>query len=508
MYILYQHHERIGRFICSRSSKAFRCGWIVFLAFMALLAAAFLRIGSPALNGMPWDTPSYLDGAWRILHGQVPHRDFYYYSGDITFYVALLGMKLGLPGIGSILYGNLFVMLLTGFGGMLLLQRRTSAFYTCLFSVFLATLAVTPRALGDSFDYLSYAMTYNRYGEAALALMGIALFLPIDPAARRGPADWAESVFIGICLPILLFCKTNYLTVSAGLIFIACLLRRFSVIHIVVVLLSAAFGFWLAFDLTHIPVSAMRSDYAIMMASQSLITRLPSVAVQAAKGIGPLLLLVLLASEIAGRGSDARPVWKPYFLVALIFGSEVLLVASNAQRGELPLLCLAALYCVDCIRRQSQPETDATPFAAVRNVGGALFLLVFVLPTFGTDLMSMRYAVHRSAPSEYVTAEELRDTPLRDYRFALRGTRYAEMSNYVAWMNEGVELLRRHADPQMRLACFLFANPFHIALDLPPQEGGVVCWSWNWVHRALASAFAADGGQCQLHFGWGGQGRG
>ena len=53
-------------------------------------------------------------------------------------------------------------------------------------SLFLALLAVTPRPLGDPYDYTDYAMLYNRYGEAFPGLFGAIIFLP--PLPGRGEA--------------------------------------------------------------------------------------------------------------------------------------------------------------------------------------------------------------------------------------------------------------------------------------------------------------------------------
>jgi hypothetical protein len=45
------------------------------------------------MNGFGLDWPVILGGAWRISKGQVPHRDFYNFLGDLPFYLTFLGMK-------------------------------------------------------------------------------------------------------------------------------------------------------------------------------------------------------------------------------------------------------------------------------------------------------------------------------------------------------------------------------------------------------------------------------
>src|SRR5580693_9508362 len=106
MYLLREYHERIDRINCSRSRMSFVAGWGLLTLAMALLGVVFLWMGAPITSGSVMDAPMYLDGAWRILHGQTPHKDFYVYFGDLPFYVGWLGMKLGRPGIGALTCGN------------------------------------------------------------------------------------------------------------------------------------------------------------------------------------------------------------------------------------------------------------------------------------------------------------------------------------------------------------------------------------------------------------------
>ena len=54
-----------------------------------------------------------------------------------------------------------------------------------------------------------------------------------------------------------------------------------------------------------------------------------------------------------------------------------------------------------------------------------------------------------------------------------------ETKSYIDWVNEGVDLLKRHQDPNMRLTAYLFANPFHVALGLKPATGGLINWHQN-----------------------------
>lgn len=479
MYILRDYHEQIDRFICSRSRQAFVVAWVLLSVMLALLGAIFFWMGAPPIEGIPWDPPMFLDGAWRIINGQTPHKDFYSEMGVLPFYVALLGMKLGRPGVSAIACGNVFVMVTVGLAAMTVLQRRTSAFYACLFSLFLVFLAVAPRPLGAQFHETTYAMVYNRYGEAFLALLGALLFLRPEPLLHKNWADWVEAGFAGLCLPLLLACKLNYFAVGTGFFVLACLLGRFPVKQALFAVVSAAACFTLGLFLTKIPFSAMWGDYRIMLAAQDPGYRLHRLASLVGASVVFFAILLFLAWEVSRKHTETQRAWRPFFLVTVIFGSELLLVASNFQPGvELPLLALAAWYGAETIRRQARVISEERFFIAMRNLNAAFLLLFFLLPTLIPDLASIRYSAHNFARRSFVTPDSLQSTPMDDFRFVVDGgIEQAQKLGYIARVDEGMQLLRRHSNPQMRLAVFLHSNPFQIALRMPPAEGGVICWS-------------------------------
>ncbi len=479
MYVLRQYHERINGFICSDTRKAFAAAWVLLAVALALLGAVFFWMGAPPMNGEHPDTPMFLDGGWRILNGQVPHKDFYVYWGEFPLYVAWLGMKLGHHGVGAITCGNVFVMAAVGLAAMTILRRRTSAFYAFLFSLFLALLAVAPRPLGEHHDFTLYDMIYNRYGETFLALLGVVLFLPPEPALKKNWADGVEAGFAGCCLGLLFFCKLNYFAVGTGFFALACLRGRFTAKQVFLGLLSAAVFLKLALILTGIPFSSLWGDYRIMMAAQSFGKRLPFLAKQIAKGILFLPVLWLLAWEISKKQNEPQPAWPHFLLLTVIFGSELCLVATNSQIGEWPLVALAALYGAEIIRRQTRHMAEEGFFITVRNSGAALLLLFFLLPTLATDLKTIRYCIRVTVQGHRFTSETLRSTRLNDFCIDSDGTRTLVATKFMETVDEGIQLLRRRASPQMRLAVFMWSDPLHVALGLPPAKGGVVGWSWT-----------------------------
>ncbi len=165
----------------------------------------------------------------------------------------------------------------------------------------------------------------------------------------------------------------------------------------------------------------------------------------------------------------------------VIFVGEGMVISANFQPGEMPLLAVAALYGAEIIRRQSDDGAGGNYMVATRNFMAAVCLIFFLLPTFSPDVKTIRHIIRKSSPGSCFTARSLQSTALKDFRFIDHGDRFEEMKFYAAKVDEGMELLRRHADPAMRLNVFLFSNPYQVALRLAPAEGGIVCWSYNGV---------------------------
>jgi hypothetical protein len=478
MLVVRQYRRQIHQFICASTPSAFLLAWAILLAGLAGLAVLFLYMGAPAMNGRPWDVPVFLDGAWRIANGQTPHRDFYGYLGDLPYYVTWLGMKLSRPSVSAITRGNVFLMVGLGLSAMAVLRRRTGALYALAMSLFLALLAVTPRPLGDPSDYTDYAMLYNRYGEAFIGLFGVIIFVPKAPGVPRGWIDGMEMAFAGVLLAILLFCKLNYFVLGAGFFCLACLLKRFSLGQAMLCLLSAAVTLGLILMLTHIPAAALRQDSQIMAGAQSLQGRLRALAVHGVENVLYLPVLGLLVLEMAGLPSQGnlwpKALWPHALVMAALFCGALMLLTTNCQEGEMPLLALAGLYGAEFIRRDADTLREESFLVTVRNLGSLVLFAICLAPIFATDCKTIAFAARDSAKSKWISTETIQSTSLRDFRFTARGTRSAEMRGYMESLDEGIQLLRRHSDPRMRLTVFSFSDPFHVALGLAPAVGGVV----------------------------------
>ena len=494
MYIVRKYHRQIDQFIRSGSRAAFSVAFVLLLVVLAAMALVTFKFGAPANNGRPWDTPVILDGAWRIVNGQVPHRDYYNYLGDLPFFTTCLGMRLGHASAVSIDYGNLLFMAALVLPAMVVLRRRTGALPAFLFCLFVGLLVVTPKPLGDPYDYTDHAMLYNRYGEACLALFGVLLFLPPRPGFNAGWMTWLEAVFAGFLLTALLGCKLNYFAVGIGFFGVACITGRFGLGRAVACVMGAAAFLAAVLILTKIPPSEVLKDYRIMAACQSAGGRIRGMVVQGAKSI--LLLPVLLVLAWEGFLGEAKPnghrlrAWRELLIITAIFGGAVMLLATDCQQGEMPQLALAALYGSEMIQRRADEPAETLFFITARHLGAFLLLLLFLLPPILDDLATVRFVTFAAVKKNWESTATLESTHLDDFRFIRGGTRSEEMREYSDRVDEGIQLLRRHPDSETLLNVLMFSDPFHVALGLMPSSGGVIGMSSDSLVKASHPSMA------------------
>jgi hypothetical protein len=269
MQLAENHKSRLETFICSESQNAFLLAWLFAAVAVGGVALVLFWFGAPVMNGDAWDSAVVLDGAWRILHGQVPHRDFYNFLGDLVFYLTALGMKLRGPCVSAIDYGSAVLMIILSILSMVLLRRRTSALFAFLFTVFLALLVATPRPMGATYDFTDHAMLYNRYGEAFILLFGLILFLPPRAQFGQNRDSWWEAVIAGLLWAGMLGSKMNYAGMGVVFFVVACALGRIRPGWALVFLASAASFVGAASALSGIPLAGLVGDYRILDACQA-----------------------------------------------------------------------------------------------------------------------------------------------------------------------------------------------------------------------------------------------
>lgn len=486
MDIIQRKGVAISDFLGSRSARAQRNAVLCAVIGIGLLAAAQLLMGATVMTGKPGDVPQFLDAAWRINHGQIPHVDFYSHLGSLPYYITWFGMKISGPNTGAISSGNVCFMLIASGLTFLLLRRRTSGFFTFLFTVFVAFLATAPRPLGDPYFFNDYAMLYNRQGEALLLALVVGVM--IRPPSESKSWSVADAVCCGFLWQCLLWIKLSYFTVAAGLIVCAVPLQTLTFRNALI--LGASAVLWSAIYLlaTGIPVSAFSADMGIMADAQDFSGKIKVVAIQLFKHVHMLPLLLLLAWEAmnALRRSGQHPIHAvvPMLLLA---GSALLMLSSNAQRTDLPLLAVVCLVGVEHVRR-SETVVPADQIKPIPIIGASVILIIYLLPILLADANAFRNAAFNKIQHKQ-TAAELQRTQLSDFIMMADGETAGTISNYQDRLISGLNLIRRQA-PGLKIRPLVFANPFEFALGLPPSRGGAICIAYNTLNAKSHPSFA------------------
>ena len=199
---------------CEQNARRFR--WIELAVLCALvvylLVIATLSLGP--INVFHNDALMLLDDGWRVLNGQVPHRDFFSPLGPLEFWIVAGGMLLAKGGAQGIAIGIAVFGFAIGLWGWLLSKRRLPALFCLLITSWLVLTAASPTPLGFDPRFLSCAMIYNRQGYALLGL----ILLECAFAAENN-RFWG-GVSSGAALVLIFFLKLNFFGVAALMLLI------------------------------------------------------------------------------------------------------------------------------------------------------------------------------------------------------------------------------------------------------------------------------------------------
>src|SRR5690242_15976874 len=125
----------VATFLASTNKQSQIRWFCSFALFLVILGALMYRIGFPVISVLPWDIAIQLDGAWRIVHGQVPSVDFRSVVPPMTLELSALGILSGSTSAGCIARGNLLLFLMLTPLAWLTARARLSGANAFLFAV-------------------------------------------------------------------------------------------------------------------------------------------------------------------------------------------------------------------------------------------------------------------------------------------------------------------------------------------------------------------------------------
>ena len=466
-----------------------RSTWIVLSGLSVIAVFSIVLLLGPGHIQGPWDVFILLEGGWRIFIGQIPHTDFYNPIGPLSYAMIAVGMYIHKPSLAAYVYGNLVFLAIVASWGAVVFFRKLPPPFACLLTLFIAVLIAAARPLGWDPALTTYAMIYNRYAWALIAILFIQLFIPAETVSTRNAAFDAGSS--GLLLGLIFFCKINFFVGALVAVVLAAVLRpelRGRIVLMVTMFLVVCLGFRL---LAGVNPLAYARDMAFAARSQSLTHRLSwlrhSLRVNALNG----LLIGAMWWYLIGRPTIRRQrSWMDAIKITLvlgcILGSAAFITVGNwLEQNDVPLFLVAGIILLDAWRRKptvsaARPNpTERWPYV----VSSLIVVGVFFGGIFVKDVLSLTYARSGREDTQTVAAK------LRQFEAANLGdfvipssdfqTAYSRTGDVPGRINDGLALLRRHVSPRSRLAVLGLTDPFSFALGLTPPRGAPLWWDLN-----------------------------
>jgi hypothetical protein len=467
-------------------------------AFILLLAGLTLYNGTSVINA-PTDVLVLLDGAGRMLDGQVPHRDFSNPIGVVVYALIAAGMLINGMGAGALAWACVLLLAVAGVWASWIAYNRLAPWLACAFVVFVSILCVATRPLGYAPDNHSYAMLYNRIGWVFVCILFVQAFIP--PRQQKLPRAEYDALSLGVLVGVLFFTKITYAMVAVGAMALSAGVDPNRRRHVLLSIMGAALVFVAIWATTRVQFFDYLADIRAAGGAQSVGTRIRQVAYTIKNGSWQLAGLSIAWAWVVGRRilSDRKLSRGSVFItmqVAFVCAAAILLSALNTgERADVVAYAVGGLLLVHYMATQQPPERSGYRFA----VAAFTILVMAVIAT--RDLISIsdttmwREYKSKGAPqSQRIAAPRLLD-------FVVPGTsehrtQFWRAKVMPARINDGLALLRKHVDQNSRILVFATANPFPFALEITAPRGGPLWWdrnlSYNVQYHPTADAIFAD----------------
>lgn len=437
---------------------------------LALLAALILYIGGHAASdiGLGHDTMILLDGAWRILQGQIPHKDFYTPLGPVTYQLVALAIVLSGFHVRAIMIGFLIAGGVVGVIAWYIARRRMSPLGTLVFTLFVFTTIVAKEPLGFPQGVSGYGILYNRlaFGFTLVILAGAFL---APQRTERSTADQIDFALFGALVTLTALTKVSFLAPALVSIIAANLdsetrqywVRDRHLFSFVAgsALIGILYLFYLDFS-----VSSVIQDLSLAAKAHGL--ALDNLLLVVAHFTWEAVELLLIALTCRKKHVAA-------LVVIASFLGTCLAVATNTQYSGSPLTGAAAIVLWELSYAQLPKERERRKLSDVAAlVAAGLIACHLVSKTLWDDALTIQHAWQERYS---VSMERPENQALRLQADGLDDVPFSPPA-YVERVNEGLALLRAHTTDQQKLIVLDFSNPFSYALRRPSPRGDGIWW--------------------------------
>ena len=413
--------------------------------FATLLALCVLRtyFGGP-IPSMRYGPDAFipLDGAWRVVNGQIPHVDFHTPIGPVIYLLGALSMRLAPSGI-SLSFSQALAGLIFAVWSLRISTRRLASVPRAMFCIFAVLLAMAPYELGESPLVLSPSTTYNRYSYVLLTFILLETL-----SAPRGPVDIVREERVGglstgVGVALLLFLKVSFFLAAILLIGVMPFLghRRGKPAW-----MGCISGFAVIFVmmLFYLDGNIGAVWYDLRMAAGAKRVSLHDAADVLFQNIMPMAFLVALAffASLIELANEDRP--RTYHLTATavaVCAISYLVILGNHQEAGMPLGVTFAILVMHWLCTSRGKSSGDRNSLLVRGVllGWSAFIL---LPPIALDLVGLGYGVWKSVTVDRSSILKFDSQPLAPLLFMGPPPSRDFGPRYVACINEGLRMLR------------------------------------------------------------------
>jgi hypothetical protein len=417
----------------------------------------------------------FLDGAHRIMSGQVPNRDFHTALGPLVYYIPAAGLLLsGHLGAAMPVGTALFLLALAPVMAHILTSRLRPVI-ALPFAAFLILIAAVPMNLGESVTALSFGMFYNRLGWTLLATL-LVMILPPRNGGRR--QLWLDALCAALLVGAMLYLKVTYALV--GLAFV------------IFVLLASPQRAWPALALAFVAATGLvvemlwRSSAAhvadLVLAGQVSggLRGIEEVAQAFLRHLADYVLFGLIVALALWRTRSLRDA----IFYAFCAASGLVLIVQNSQPWGIITLHAGAAVAAERLLRVEARRSE--PRRASLGAAAPLLVLALMLPTIVH--CTIAFGLHATLAS--VWAGKSAGLPRLD-RISLpllwSPADHDFLARYLTSLQDGAAALSRLSSPASHVFVLDFVNPFSAGLGLTPPRGDA---SWlHWGRNVNAAHF-------------------
>jgi hypothetical protein len=424
----------------------------------SLLAVLLAAPGKTVVTKYLNDLLVFLDGAHRVVSGQMPHRDYHTPIGAVADL---------LPTVGFVLTGSFGAAMPAGFAVLMLLlaplmahvltSRLGPALAVC-FAIYLGLILAAPANLGESSATLSFGMFYNRIGWAAIALLFV---LSLPP--RRGSNPISDGLCAALLTLLMIYIKISFGVVAIALLALMmfderarwCSAFALAVTAIVTVGLQAFLGLPKAYLADLLIAGPARG------AVQGGLARL---LVNVEENLSDYALFAGVVAIAWLRLRDLRTI----ALLGFCAAGGLFMINQSFQVTGIVVLGAGAVVATEAVSRITTEGSGRREKASL--IGLYVLLLLLVVPIIANRAVALVNHVSLG------TGPATRSAPmprLAGVLLAENGSQYDALytARYVATIEDGVRALSALSSPLRKVGVLDFVNPFSVGLGLQPARG-------------------------------------